>query len=144
MLKYKTFILFGVIIMLLGLFGCSIDITEENSAKMYSRTDTKYMSESTSFGKGKSDDIYVALNFIYSDETIQKKHGSDFEITADDITCHSSEGKIYGLYRLYSAQAEYSFSIDNTIYNLKLSKSLFGTWTVTEKTECKTEDGSLS
>ena len=131
MIKHKIFLLLGAIIMLLGFVGCSINIIEENNAEMYSRADTKYMSESTSFGKGRNDDIYVALNFIYSDETIKEKHGSDFEITANDITCHTSEGESYGFYGLYKGRAEYSFSINNTIYNTKLSKSLFGNWTVT-------------
>lgn len=139
MKKVKTFILFGVIIMILGLCGCSIDIIERKDDEMYSRADTMYMCESNSFGKGRSDDIYVALNFIYSDESIQERHGSDFELTANDITCHTSEGKSYFFAGLYQGQAEYSFAIDNSIYKLKMSKSLFGTWTVTE---CLPEEGT--
>lgn len=132
MMKIKTILLLGVIIMILCFCGCSIDITDENNAKMYGRTDTINMCESNSFGKGRNDDIYVALNFIYSNESIQEKHGSDFEITADDITCHTSEGESYFFSGLYKGQAEYSFVIDDSTYNVKLSKNLFGTWTVTE------------
>ena len=132
MTKFKTFLLFGVIIVVLGFCGCSIDIIEENNAEMYSRADTRYMCEANAFGKGRNDDIYAALNFIYSDESIREIHGSDFEITANDITCHTSEGESYFFAWLYKGQAEYSFTIDNNTYRVKLSKNLFGTWTITE------------
>lgn len=132
MTKSKAFILFGVVIMILGLCGCSIDITEKNDAEIYSRAGTIYMCESNSFGKGRSDDIYVALNFIYSDESIRERHGSDFEISANDIICHTSEGESFFFSGLYKGQAEYSFAINNSIYKVKMNKTLFGPWTVTE------------
>ena len=132
MLKLRMVLLYGVIIMVLGICGCSIESKEVDINEMYSRTDTKFMSESASFGKGKSDDIYTALAFIYSSESIQIEHGSDFEITPEDVTCYTSEGQTHFFPWLYTGQAEYSFSIDESIYKVKLSKPLFGIWTVTE------------
>ncbi len=132
MTNLKTVLLFGIIILMLGLCGCSIEIKEENVDEMYSRTDTKEMCESVSIGKGRSDDIYVALDYIYSNELIQAEHGSDFEISANDIVCHISESETYFFLWLYKGQAEYSFTIDDSIYVVKLSKDVFGTWEVTE------------
>lgn len=132
MTKYKVLLLFVVIIMILIFSGCSINTIEDSDAEMYSRTDTEFKCESTFFGKGRNDDIYIALNFIYSNKTIQEKHGSNFEIKANDITCHNSEGQSYGFYGMYTGQAEYSFDIDNITYTVKLSKKLFSSWTVTE------------
>lgn len=132
MTNLKTALLFGIIILMLGLCGCSIEIKEENVDEMYSRSDTKDMCESVTIGKGKSDDIYVALDYIYSNELIQAEHGSDFEISSSDIVCHKSEGETYFFLWLYKGQAEYSFTIDDSIYVVKLSKDVFGTWKVTE------------
>ena len=132
MIKFKIALCLGVTIMMFCFWGCSIDMIEENNAEMYSRADTMYMCVSKSFGKGRSDDIYVALNCIYSDESIREKHGSDFEITADNITCHTSEGESFLFGGLYKGQAEYSFAIHNEIYKVKLHKNFFENWTVTE------------
>ena len=131
MIKINNFLLLGVLIMMMTLLGCSI-ITEENNLELYSRADTEDMCESSSFGINRNDDIYTALNFIYSDKTIREKHGSDFEITTTDIVCHSSEGKSYFFPGLYKGQAEYSVTIDSTTYKVYLSKKTFGTWIVTE------------
>ena len=132
MANLKTVLLFGIIILMLGVFGCSIEIKEENVDEMYSRSDTKEMCESVAIGTGRSDDIYVALDYIYSNELIQAKHGSDFEISSSDIVCHISESETYFFLWLYTGQAEYSFTIDDSIYVVKLSKDVFGTWEVTE------------
>lgn len=132
MTNLKTVLLFGIIILMLGVCGCSIEIKEVNVDEMYSRSDTKDMCESVTIGKGKSDDIYVALDYIYSNELIQAEHGSDFEISSSDIVCHKSEGETYFFLWLYKGQAEYSFTINDSIYVVKLSKDVFGTWKVTE------------
>lgn len=134
MTNLKTVLLFGIIILMLGGCGCSIEIKEVNVDEMYSRSNTKDMCESVTIGKGRSDDIHVALDYIYSNELIQAEHGSDFEISSSDIVCHKSESETYFFLWLYTGQAEYSFTIDDSIYVVKLSKDLFGTWTVTECT----------
>ena len=128
----KKILLLGVVVMLFGLYGCSISITEENTDEMYSRANTSYICESAFFGKGRSDDIYVALNFIYSNKSIEDKHGSSFEITADDITCHTSESKSCFFLWVCEGKAEYSFVIDNYRYRIKLSKKAFEAWRVVE------------
>ena len=132
MTNLKIVLLFGIIMLMLGLCGCSIEIKEANVDEMYSRTDTKEMCESVAIGTGRSDDIYVALDYIYSNELIQAKHGSDFEISSSDIVCYISESETYFFLWLYTGQAEYSFTIDDSIYVVKLSKDVFGTWEVTE------------
>lgn len=132
MIGVKKYLLFVVIIMMLGFCGCSIEIKEENVDEMYSRSDTKDMCESVTIGKGRNDDIYVALDYIYSNELIQAEHGSDFEISSSDIVCHKSEGESCFFLWLYKGQAEYSFTIEDSTYIVKLSKDLFGTWKVTE------------
>ena len=76
----------------------------------------------------------MALDYIYSNELIQAKHGSDFEISSSDIVCYISESETYFFLWLYTGQAEYSFTIDDSIYVVKLSKDVFGTWEVTEMT----------
>ena len=134
MTNLKTVLLFGIIMLMLGLCGCSIEIKEANVDEMYSRSDTKDMCESVAIGTGRSDDIYVALDYIYSNESIKAKHGSDFEISSSDIVCHISESETYFFLWLYTGQAEYSFTIDDSIYVVKLSKDVFGTWKVTEMT----------
>lgn len=134
MTNSKRFLLFGLILLIMGFCGCSMEIKEENVDEFYSRSDTKEMCESVAIGTGKSDDIYVALDYIYSNESIKAKHGSDFEISSSDIVCHISKGETYFFLWLYKGQAEYSFTIDDSVYVVKLSKDVFGTWEVTEMT----------
>ena len=128
----KIILSFVSIVTILAICGCSFEVTAGNSGEMYSREDTKYMRESYSFGKGKGDDVYVALDHIYSDESIKSEHGDDFEITENDVICHISEGKSYFFSGLYKGQAEYSITVDESVYKVKLSKGVFGTWIVTE------------
>ena len=115
---------------MLFLIGC-ISIQDSNYA-MYSRDDVKTMLNSNSFGSGRNDDIYVALSHIYNDDEISEKCGGDFEVLAENIVCHFSEGENFLFYGIYKGHAEYSILIKEYSYRIKLSKDYFKKWSVVD------------
>ncbi|MBE7056030.1 MAG: hypothetical protein E7388_01130 [Ruminococcaceae bacterium] len=120
--------LIGMIIMLFFTGCVSVDIIDKD--ELYTRNDVEFMKESSSFGKGRLDDVYVALDYVYSDKTIAEKHGSSFEITSDDICTILSEGESFFFSFVYKGVAEFTFSIDETVYQVCLSKGYFSKWKI--------------
>ncbi len=130
---FKKGILLFLLIISVFIVGCvSVRVDDADVSEMYSREDVDYMSESSSFGKGRTDDVYVALKYIYANEEIREKHGDSFEITVNDVVCHNSETENFFILSLYKGHAEYSITVEDSTYRFKLSKSYFGRWTVIE------------
>ena len=90
------------------------------------------MSSSAFFGYGATEDIDVALSYIYNDSRIAAIHGNSFEITAEDIDRCVSEGESLFFRGLYKGTADVVITINEYSYNLKLSKSYCGKWIVNE------------
>lgn len=124
----------GVVILFMLIFllnGCvSIEITDESVNDLYSRKDTELMTSSTSFGKGRNDDIYTALLYAYTDSELQSKYGSQFEIIPENVICYSSEGSSFFFSSFYKGEADYGFEFKEGIYRIKLSKSYNNKWKV--------------
>ena len=124
----------GVVILFMLIFllnGCaSIEITDESVNDLYSRKDTELMTSSTSFGKGRNDDIYTALLYAYTDSELQSKYGSQFEIIPENVICYSSEGSSFFFSSFYKGEADYGFEFKEGIYRIKLSKSYKNKWEV--------------
>ena len=95
-----------------------------------SRKDTELMTSSTSFGKGRNDDIYTALLYAYTDSELQSKYGSQFEIIPENVICYSSEGSSFFFSSFYKGEADYGFEFKEGIYRIKLSKSYNNKWKV--------------
>ena len=118
-----------VLCALLALTGC-VSAVEENNTELYSRENVLLMESSDSFGYGKTDDIDVALSYIYNDSDIAKKHGTDFQLTGENIVCHYSECQTYFFSSFFSGKAKYTITIDNTDYTVELTKEKKGKWQV--------------
>ena len=128
----------------MNLSGCSTALPDESYTEnggnntmiqfhdvvMYSRADVELMKSSESFGYGRSDDIYIALSYIYSDEYLCEKYGDDFEVTETDIVCIISEGSSSFFASVFSGNAEYLVNINEDTYRIKLSKNKSESWVV--------------
>ena len=112
--------------------GCTAEKPDKAlSDDPYCRENIEYYSKSASFGSGKSQDIDVALQYIYQSEAIAEKCGSDFQISGEQIKCVKSEGKTLFLSSICSGEAEYEINLyDDIWYRLTLSKTYFGKWKV--------------
>lgn len=130
MLNSKKYLIW-VLVLMLFLTSC-FHLNEITGVTMYSRDDVHIITSSNSFGKGRVDDIYTALLYVYSDKNIKEKFGTEFEINPENIICHISEGESFLFYWLYRGNAEYEFILDEYIFNIKLSKTYFGDWKVDE------------
>ena len=122
-----------VIILFSFLSGCiSVEVFDNESGNIntYSREHTALMVASDSFGKYKSDDIYVALNYVYFNKEIQKNFDDEFEITEDDVICHKSETQTQFFLNRIRGEADYSIRIADVIYRIKLSKDYDSKWKV--------------
>ena len=108
----------------------SIKISEDDIDTMYYRERTTSFTKSSLFGYGRSDDIYTALSYMYNDTYIREKHGDSFELTWDNIVCIKSETQSASLSSVFKGEAEYLFTIEESIYRIVLSKNYFGKWTV--------------
>ena len=106
------------------------NMIEFHDVAMYSRDDVDIMKSSDRFGYGRSDDIYVALSFIYEDEELCNKYGNDFEIAAEDIVCVLSEGSSYFFSSFFSGEAQYLITVNQDVYEIELSKSPKGKWII--------------
>lgn len=126
--------IFCVVIALgLSLSGCiSVEIIDDESGSMntYSREHTEIMTSSDSFGKNKNDDIYIALDYVYSNEEIQENFGDDFEISEEDVICYKSETQTQFFLNRIKGEADYSFAISDSRYRIKLSKEYKEKWKV--------------
>ena len=136
----KTFFVIGMLAIMVFLTSCSFEITNENIEDSYSRSTTEAMKASSSFGRGRNDDLYVALDFLYSSPSINERHGTKFQISEEDIVCHYSEGETFFFSFLFKGRARYSFYVENSIYTLDLEKEYTGVWHVKK---IKTGDGSV-
>ncbi len=112
--------------------GCTAEKSDNVlSDDPYCRENIEYYSKSALFGSGRSQDIDVALQYIYQSETIAEKYGSDFQISSDQIICVKSEGETLFLSSICSGNAEYEINLyDDIWYRLTLSKNYFGKWKV--------------
>lgn len=129
-MKLNILILSMVTIMFC-LSGCvEVSVVSDSDYEMYSRKDTEIMHSSDNFGYGRSDDVYVALSYVYEDESISKSYGNEFEITPEDIVCYKSEGETSGIKSNFKGEADYSFAISDVRYRIKLSKEYKEKWEV--------------
>lgn len=120
-----------ILFMLIVLTGCSefksADCPSDNP---YSRESVNYRSEAHSFGLGRSDDIDVALKYVYESKEISEIYGDSFQISGDSIICQKSEGHSFFLSNIYTGEAIYEFILGDERYKVSLSKSYFGKWIV--------------
>lgn len=125
-------IMIGVmLLMFLLLTGCSNSKSNsEFSNNSYSRESVNYRCERSSFGSGRSEDVDVALKYLYESNEISEIHGDSFQITGDKIICHKSEGHSFFLSGIYKGEAIYEFIFDDASYKISLSKNYLGKWTV--------------
>lgn len=131
----KEFIIGVTTFMLILLTGCSeIQSNGEFPDNPYCRESINYRSKTRSFGSGRSEDIDVALKYLYESREISEAYGDSFQITGDKIICHKSEGRSFFLLSIYKGEAVYEFIFSDVSYKISLSKSYFGKWTV-EKCE---------
>lgn len=129
-MRLKILIL-SIVTFMFFLSGCvEVSVVSDDNYEMYSRKDTETMALSDSFGKNKSDDIYVALDYMYSNEEMQEIFGADFEITEEDVICHKSETQTQFFLNRIKGVAEYSFAISDVRYRIKLSKEYKEKWKV--------------
>ena len=111
--------------------SCTLSYDDGNIS-MYSRADVLTTANAVNFGYGRSDDVYIALEYIYNNDNIRKEHGECFEITAENIVCHTSTGTSFFFSGAYEGNAEYTIYINNYPYRITLSKPRSGKWTVEE------------
>ena len=111
----------------------SIDVTSVENINPYSREETKLMCSSQGFGYRKNDDIYEALNNVYSSNELKERYGEDFEITYEQLQVTNAEGNTYFFSFLYDGRSNYSFSFDDGgIYSVVLKKKTYSKWEVIE------------
>ena len=128
--KNKIILFAEVIILMFFFTSCiSISVTEDDIPQ-YGREEVELVINSINFGKGRDDDIYVALSYLYNNETLKELYGDDFEITAYDIGIAKSYGETFMFLWLYKGNAEYSFTIKDSTCYIFLSKTYWGDWTV--------------
>ena len=121
--------------MMLFLSNCSsVEIidTENSDYNIYGRKNVEDENSSLFFGKGKNDAIYVALNYLYSNEAVSENCGTDFEITEEDLSFNKQEGETFLFSGIYKGHAEYEFKISDFSYRINLEKTYFGKWNVTD------------
>lgn len=124
-------ILYAVIVLSVLLAGCvEIEEITDGDTNLYSREYTEIMTSSDSFGEFKSDDIYVALDYIYNNESIKSLHGDNFDIVHEDIICYKSETQTKFFRSRIKGEADYLIKIDNTSYRIKLTKDYNQKWKV--------------
>lgn len=130
---HRKILLIGAILMIITFSGCvSVEIIGSESDNTYSREYVADFTSSASFGKGRMDDIYVALDYIYSNAEIKEKYGTEFDIALEDIVCNNSEGETFFFKSVYKGVADYSVKILNDVYRIQLDKSYFSEWNVVE------------
>ena len=126
----KKFILGVMVFMLLLMTGCTVtDYDDENYDNPYSR-ESVCGSEPLLFGTGRTEDIDIALRYLYTCDELSDIYGDTFEITGDEIICYKSEGQSFFLLGIYKGEADYGFRFEDGIYRIKLNKGYFGRWTV--------------
>ena len=123
-------LIIGMVLIMFLFAGCiQIEITDE-SDEFYSRSRVDSICASESFGKGRTDDIYVALKYIYDSDELSKLYGDSFEMSDNNVICYTSEGS--GFIGIYKGEARYGFVLDSTTYIVSLSKKYFGKWEVND------------
>lgn len=126
----RKFIAVAMILMLILVTGCSN--AEYNNAldNPYSRESVNFRSRSCLFGTGRTEDIDVALKYLYDCKEISEIYGENFQMSGDKIVCYKSEGSSLFFLGVYSGEAVYEFLFDNSSYKISLSKKYFGKWVV--------------
>lgn len=124
-------ILYVVISLIFLLAGCvEIEEVADGDTNLYSREYTEIMTSSDSFGKFKSDDIYVALDYIYNNESIKSLHGDDFDIVHENVVCYKSQTQTQFFLSRIKGEADYLIKIENTSYRIKLTKEYNQKWKI--------------
>jgi hypothetical protein len=129
----KRVLIFGVMIMLIFstiLSGCHVDIVSKalTLEELYSRENVKKVTESANFGDGTTDQMYVILDYIYTNDELRKKYGDTF------VVCNfggAGDMKTFMFYQLYKGTYNGFVDINNDRWDVNLSKSYFGKWKVT-------------
>ena len=117
---------FVFVLLLLSLASCSVKVDEAEN--IYSRQHVEAMCSNNGFGKGNEDELYVALNYIYTNEELKQKYGDDFEVT--DVQGSAEWGSRLG--SIYKGTASYAIVIESDEWIVKLNKEYFGKWQVIE------------
>jgi len=132
------------ILVFINLCGCTLishsDLDDANYTEdsmlqlhdvvMYSRADVNLIKSGDSFGYGRSDDIYVALSYIYDNHSLCSRYGCDFEVSPENIVCIKSEGTSSFFSSVFTGDAEYIITVNEESYKIHLSKSKKGQWVV--------------
>lgn len=126
-IKFRNGWLIAMIVFAGLLSGCSIKVdNNSDSSHIYSREFTETVCSSTNFGSGKTDDIYVVLDYLYKSKELNDKYGDSFEIS--DIG-GTQDGKTR--LGLYNGKAKYFVDINKDEWKVELTKKYSGKWKVT-------------
>lgn len=126
-IKFRNGWLITMIVFAGLLSACSVKVdNNSDSSYIYSRKFTESVCLSSNFGSGKTDDIYVVLDYIYQSKELNDKYGDSFEIS--DIG-GTQDGKTR--LGLYKGKAKYFVNINNDEWNVELTKEYSGKWKVT-------------
>lgn len=141
----KKVLLGLVIIGMVFLCSCSLLEIEANEIEfedLYSRETVDDFVSGYGFGKGRTDVVYVVLDYVYHDSMFEEKYGNDFCV--DDIG-GSDEGRTFFFLWLYEAHGDYFVDINGDTWWISVSKSYFGKWEVIGcSQENNTEDSPVS
>lgn len=95
----------------------------------YSREAVEYFSSRSGFGKGRTDVDSVVLKYVYDNTELSEKYGNDFCV---DGISGTDEGSTFFFSWLYNGTGDYFVEICGDTWTVKVSKSYFGNWEVTE------------
>lgn len=116
------------VIFLFAACGCSSNVNAEYD-NLYSREAVEYFSSRIGFGGGRTDVETVILKYIYDNSELTEKYGENFCVSNMG---GSDEGKTFLFMWLYRGTGVYFVEICDDTWTVKVSKSYFGKWEVTE------------
>lgn len=118
-----------IVIMCFAIFlsSCSIEIEDLEETDIYSRDYIMSIDQSLSMGFGKTDDETIALQYIYSNDELEKLYGSDFEVSD-----FGGNAELQSILWKTKGTSEYFFIIDNDEWIIRLSKGYNSKWKVVE------------
>jgi len=122
-------------ILVICISGCNatnLKIEDVNIKEEYGRKNVAEMVDTPGFGDGRTDAMYVALDYIYNSEEIKNVCGDTFEVSLSNIITHNDEAEYLYSYRYFIGVADYTVEIDEYNYRIKLSKERFSGWHVDE------------
>lgn len=121
-----------IILLLFALVGCGFSVEEDNNtdpSHIYSRQVVNSLFENENYGYGKTEDVYVALKYIYDNKEIEKEYGSIFEA---NFTGGNADTGITFTSKKYTGNGKYFFIIDNDEWTVEVEKKFNEKWKVTK------------